>query len=905
MTTEMRPHPERFFAGLEPLVSRADALGADWHVRIADDQPWVSFLRPGEPGPQQGWKLHLSATVDNAEEMLARVLPILRNGQIPFKVAASRARLAALNDGSGGMTQVGKFMTIYPRDDAQAVLCATALDEATRGLAGPAIPTDRPLVAGSAIYYRYGSFGTQLMQMPWGEVLSALIAPDGMPVPDARGLEYVPPTWVHDPFLAAGVAKPLPAREDRIADRYLPVGRLSVSPRGAVYLAVDLERRRRCVIKEAYHHALIDRCGADACARLRHEARMLAQIGGDARFPALYDLVETPQGLAMIVEDLPGITLHDHVLALARRGDVVAPDQILRWAVALAEMLGTLHAQGIVFRDFKSANVMVTPDGTLRLFDFELAVEIGADAVAAGMGTRGYMSPQQARGEAPATSDDVHAMGGLLWFLLTAIEPGKVPRFEAHPRELVARIHPTAPADLGALVEHCLAQQAEARPSLHALTAMLRSAKPGGAQRNPAPLDAADRQTLHDLVRDVGDALCALASSPPDDPQSLMWRSRVGPGRVSFHRDINAGSAGVLLAMSELVEVFQDARHRDVLARGALWLASSPRPKAAVCHGLYVGEAGVSAALLRAGLVLEDERLLAIADERGREVGEQAIPSPDLFNGAAGRLRLHLALYEALGARAHLEFARQLGDGLLRTAEPSERGGHRWVIPPGLGTMSGQAQPGYAHGAAGIGDALLDLFEVDGDPRIQAGAQRAAAWLEAVAQPALADGEGLDWPTAEGVNADGRIGPFWCHGAAGVARFLLRAGRMALTPAATELGVRAALTAGRGARWSSICQCHGLLGNAEVLIDAHQLTDDPRFACELRPLIDLIVAYATNVDGLRVWPFDAPTNFTTDLMLGIAGVVPCLLRAIDLDARPHLLSLRGLTAPARRKGERR
>lgn len=127
---------------------------------------------------EQGWKLHISAGVASFAAILEQALPILLAERAAFKVVASLRKLAQLNYAEFGASQIGKFATIYPRDDEQAIRLAVALDQATRGLRGPAIPTDRPLTPGSLIYYRYGGFADRNLQTHAGQLLPAIVAPD-------------------------------------------------------------------------------------------------------------------------------------------------------------------------------------------------------------------------------------------------------------------------------------------------------------------------------------------------------------------------------------------------------------------------------------------------------------------------------------------------------------------------------------------------------------------------------------------------------------------------------------------------------------------------------------------------------------------------------------------------------
>ncbi len=85
----------------------------------------------------EGWKLHVSAGRANAGEVLQRVLPVLLHQTASFKIAASPEALDRLNQGRKSPSQIGKFITAYANDDAQAVCLALALESATRGLPAP------------------------------------------------------------------------------------------------------------------------------------------------------------------------------------------------------------------------------------------------------------------------------------------------------------------------------------------------------------------------------------------------------------------------------------------------------------------------------------------------------------------------------------------------------------------------------------------------------------------------------------------------------------------------------------------------------------------------------------------------------------------------------------------------
>jgi lantibiotic modifying enzyme len=287
---------------------------------------------------------------------------------------------------------------------------------------------------------------------------------------------------------------------------------------------------------------------------------------------------------------------------------------------------------------------------------------------------------------------------------------------------------------------------------------------------------------------------------------------------------------------------------------------------------------------------LGDDELIDVAAERGRWISSLPYASPDMFNGTAGRLRFHLLLWDETADPEHLRHAVEAGEFLLERAEDAGDDGLCWTIPPGYGGLSGPAQLGYAHGAAGIADALLDLFEATEDDRFLSAAQGAGSWLARLAIPVLDDDSGLDWPHLEGWPPAGAA---WCHGATGVGRFFLHAAGLDALPGAPDIATRAARTVARGGRSQGPTQCHGLAGNIEFLLDVYRATGDEAYVAEARSLARLLEAFGREKDGVLAWPSDSPDTFSPDYMTGYAGVAVCLLRLANLGELPYQLSRPG------------
>jgi serine/threonine protein kinase len=310
------------------------------------------------------------------------------------------------------------------------VRIASALDEATRGLRGPVVRTDHPVSNHQGlVHYRYGEFRPG--------------AGDGDPPPD--------------PFAAAGMA--VTAESDLVAGRFLITSTLHRSVRGAVHLAVDAVSPRSCILKHAYRDARLQPDGRDARDHLRHEAAILEKVGGDARFPTLFQTVEHDGDLFMAIEFFEGAPLSRYVES--RRGPRgLERARLVEWGSQIAEMLGYIHDRGLVYRDLSPENVIVGTDGTIRLIDFELTAEAGATNEFFSAGTAGFVSPEQAEGRPATVADDIYGLGCLLLYAATGVDPT-----EDEVTGSMADVGSTAGPQLATVIASCLHRDPALRPS--------------------------------------------------------------------------------------------------------------------------------------------------------------------------------------------------------------------------------------------------------------------------------------------------------------------------------------------------------------------------------------------------------------------------------------------------------
>jgi serine/threonine-protein kinase len=251
------------------------------------------------------------------------------------------------------------------------------------------------------------------------------------------------------------------------------VSLLGAGGMGEVYRAHDTRLKRDVAIKVLPAALANDPCRV---SRFQQEARTLAALN-HPYIGAIYGLEETSNGFALVLELVEGPTLADR-LANGRR---IPVQEALLIARQIAEALEAAHNKGIIHRDLKPANIKVTPAGTVKVLDFGLAKALAGDSptdllhVSAGsedgliVGTPGYMSPEQARGQPVTKQTDVWAFGCVLYELLAGkqafhketITDTIVAVLEQEPDWQA--LAPTTPTAVQALLRRCLQKDRDRR----------------------------------------------------------------------------------------------------------------------------------------------------------------------------------------------------------------------------------------------------------------------------------------------------------------------------------------------------------------------------------------------------------------------------------------------------------
>ncbi len=248
---------------------------------------------------------------------------------------------------------------------------------------------------------------------------------------------------------------------------------------GVVYLARDTRLDRQVAIKALPDHLVAD---PDRLARFEREARIVASLN-HPRIASVYALEEHKGKNYLVMEYLEGQTLAERL-----QRDRLPVDESIGIAIDIAAALEAAHEKGVIHRDLKPGNIMITPEGKVKVLDFGLArtadIPSSTSAAIRGMdesptitspartpsptipgaimGTAGYMSPEQARGKPVDKRTDIFSFGCVLYEMLTGQQPfsgetvaDSIGAVLHKPIDL-APLPPTTPALVRYILERCL-----------------------------------------------------------------------------------------------------------------------------------------------------------------------------------------------------------------------------------------------------------------------------------------------------------------------------------------------------------------------------------------------------------------------------------------------------------------
>ncbi|WP_137231854.1 class III lanthionine synthetase LanKC [Streptomyces sp. BPSDS2] len=802
---------------------------------------WLAYSPDGLRLPPQGWKIHVSAALDNASRVLDRVVAHCLEHRLAFKCIPNPGLLTLRNAKYADRAGSGKFITVYPPSDEAFPEVCTALTGLLDGEHGPYILSDLRCGNGP-VHTRYGAFAARFCSGPDGRPVPAVADPQGRLVPDDRGPAFRVPSWVTPPgFL-------MPHLEARaavgLADLPYTVEKaLHFSNGGGVYLGRDTRTGEQVVLKEARPYAGLAADGADAVARLERERTALEQLAGLDCVPAVRDVFEVGDHHFLVLQYLPGTTLNT---VFARRFPLArqhpSAELLAEHAAWAEELYGqveraveAVHARGIVISDLHMSNVMVDEEASrIVLLDFEAASPV-AERRRQIVANPAFVAPPDRRGP----DIDRYALACLrlaLYLPLTTLFGIDRTKAAGLARD-IARVFPVTEEALRPAVAEILRDTGRdtGEPAARASASVRASASASalGSGRVPG---------LGDWPRSRDAMVRAITASCTPEREDRCFPGDIAQfATATGGQSFAYGAAGVLYALHE-TGAPPCGPAEDWLLRHAKDPASgSPL-------GFYDGLTGIAWTLHRIGRTAEAADLLRIILDQPLEG-----LAPGLHNGYAG---IGLAL-DDLARTARAADAPALSAAAARCTALAVRA-----------LVDGPPSPrtGLLHGASGIALLLIRRYATTGDAALL-GLAATALRRDVERCRAGDDGELL---VVEGK----RLMPYLGSGSAGIAAVI--DAYLAHRPdPVLEAAGRALLPAARSAFYVQPGLLRGSAGlllhlAATPLCDAADRTRATARHTEL--LGSHAVAYG---DGLA-FPGEQLMRLSMDLATGTAGALLAL-----------------------------
>jgi serine/threonine protein kinase len=221
-------------------------------------------------------------------------------------------------------------------------------------------------------------------------------------------------------------------RKGIIGRYYVPMRTIRPNSKGDISWGINMKNWAftPCVIKQARSFSFYDSIGREPKHKLMWQKAVLEDIQDEVSVPRLIDFCKKKEDYYLIMEFIEGDSLHEKVKKMydgeswTKMADNTKKNLLMLFKDAV-DIVSALHRKGYVHRDITDTNFVVDLHGKMYLLDFELTCSItsGLPDPPHGLGTMGYVSPEQMRSDKPTFKEDIYSLGALLLSVLTRKNP--------------------------------------------------------------------------------------------------------------------------------------------------------------------------------------------------------------------------------------------------------------------------------------------------------------------------------------------------------------------------------------------------------------------------------------------------------------------------------------------------
>jgi len=331
--------------------------------------------------------------------------------------------------------------------------------------------------------------------------------------------------------------------------RYELKSRLAIGGMGEVWEALDSVIKRSVAIKILKEEYLGDKAFRE---RFRAEARHAALVNHEG-IASVYDFGEEDGSAYLVMELVPGEALS----VILERERMLSAERILDIVAQTASALHAAHEAGLVHRDIKPGNLLITPDGRVKITDFGIARaadQVPLTATGQVMGTVQYLSPEQASGKTASPSTDIYSLGVVAYEALAGRRPftgeSQVAIAMSHIKNPPPPLPESIPLAVRNLVMSCLAKKPEQRPaSAQHLARAAIAVSRGQFGEALALVPAVDHtEVLDELTEDTSTRVLPVQIADKDLPKPARMPRRKLPWQV-----IALGTLAILVVIGTAI----------------------------------------------------------------------------------------------------------------------------------------------------------------------------------------------------------------------------------------------------------------------------------------------------------------------------------------------------------------
>ena len=346
---------------IKDIVFNTNDVRWENHIDCNYFTSWDPYIRIF---PKHGWKIHISCFFDNYNEILDKVANFCLNNSISFKFINNRSILNYSISKNANRSESGKFITLYPHNQAEFVDTIRKLYPILKFYGGPYILSDKRYLDCKVLYYRYGSFTIE----------NTMIFKDGI-VQDERLPYYVENPYICDP-LHENILEG--DQDTYLTSHYDEIEPLLYSNGGGIYNAKYVLTDEEVILKEARPYIGISEQNTCIQSRIR-ESKFLKVLSSTNSCPQLLDEFYEWEHFFICVKKIDGISLHEYIEKNALlfvdpndKEEVKNRSRVLKdIVISILETVQEIHEKSIVINDISVSNIMLNRNNDVFFVDFE------------------------------------------------------------------------------------------------------------------------------------------------------------------------------------------------------------------------------------------------------------------------------------------------------------------------------------------------------------------------------------------------------------------------------------------------------------------------------------------------------------------------------------------------------